>query len=517
MSNIKTREVVKGTIKTLDKSTIVTQKTKDKLVDIKSKSENAYKSNEVNANEYAINKINNAERTAVVSASPLNKKGKNAFIETKQNIQKGKIKVKNIKSKLAEKRNMKNISKGVKTSGRVVKNSTIKTAKNTKKVAQQSIKNAQRVQKLARETARKTYQGVKVAVKATISAVKAIIAGTKALISAIIAGGWVAVIVIIVICLIGLLCSSIFGIFFSSEDTGTITMSSVVKEINTEMSDKISNIQETNIYDDFKIESDRAEWKEILSIYTAKISKGTNETEVITLDDTKKAELKKIFWDMNNVSFEIKEETNDIEYEVGNELNENLTKKVLYINITSKSLEEMMNLYNFTPMQRKQVNDLLSDDYSMMWSSVIFGTPVGSPDMVQIALSQVGNVGGQPYWSWYGFNSRVEWCAIFVSWVANESGYLDAGIIPKFSGCQNGINWFKAMGQWQESSYTPKSGDIIFFDWEVDGTVSHVGIVEKVENGRVYTVEGNSTNDTCRQKDYSLSSNVIFGYGTPQY
>ena len=230
MSNIKTREVVKGTIKTIDKSTIVTQKTKDKLVDIKSKSENAYKSNEVNANEYAINKINNAERTAVVSASPLNKKGKNAFIETKQNIQKGKIKVKNIKSKLAEKRNVKNISKGVKTSGRVVKNSTFKTVKNTKKIAQQSMKNAQRVQKFARESAKRAYQGAKVAVKATISAVKTIIAGTKALISAIIAGGWVAIIVIIVICLIGLLCSSIFGIFFSSEDTGTITMSSVVKE-----------------------------------------------------------------------------------------------------------------------------------------------------------------------------------------------------------------------------------------------------------------------------------------------
>lgn len=517
MSDIKTREVIKGTIKTLDKSAIVSQKTKDTLVNVKSKSESAYKSNETNANEYAINKINNAERTTVGSVVPLNRKGKNAFIETKENIQKGKIKVKNIKNKLAEKRNIKNLQKGVKTGGRVVKNSTVKTVKNTKKVTQESVKNARRIQKLARESTKRAYHGVKLAVKATISTVKAIIAGTKALISAIIAGGWVAVIVIIVICLIGLLCSSIFGIFFSSEDTGTITMSSVVKEINTEMSDKISNIQETNIYDDFKIESDRAEWKEILSIYTAKISKGTNETEVITLDDTKKAELKKIFWDMNNVSFEIREETNDIEYEVGNDLNENLTKKVLYINITSKSLEEMMNLYNFTPMQRQQVNDLLSDDYSMMWSSVIFGTPVGSPDMVQIALSQVGNVGGQPYWSWYGFNSRVEWCAIFVSWVANESGYLEAGIIPKFSGCQNGINWFKAMGQWQESSYIPKSGDIIFFDWEVDGTVSHVGIVEKVENGRVYTVEGNSTNDTCRQKDYPLSSNVIFGYGTPQY
>lgn len=95
----------------------------------------------------------------------------------------------------------------------------------------------------------------------------------------------------------------------------------------------------------------------------------------------------------------------------------------------------MINLYNFTLMRRQQVNYLLSDDYSMMWSSVIFGTPVGSPDMVQIVLSQVCNVGGQPYWSWYGFNSRVEWCAIFMIWVANESDYLDAGIIPKFSGC----------------------------------------------------------------------------------
>ena len=177
----------------------------------------------------------------------------------------------------------------------------------------------------------------------------------------------------------------------------------------------------------------------------------------------------------------------------------------------------MMNKYMFTTIQKQQVNDLLSNDYSSMWSSVIYGTSIGSPDMVQIALSQVGNVGGETYWRWHGFDARVEWCAIFVSWVANQLGYIDSGIIPKFSLCETGVNWFKALGQWQDESYIPKASDIIFFDWEQDGNVDHVGIVEKVENKIIYTIEGNSTNDTCRQKEYSVNSNVIYGYGIPAY
>ena len=156
-------------------------------------------------------------------------------------------------------------------------------------------------------------------------------------------------------------------------------------------------------------------------------------------------------------------------------------------------------------------------EYASLWSSVIFGTSVGSPNNVQIALSQVGNVGGQPYWSWYGFNSRVEWCACFVSWVANQAGYIDTNVVPKFAGCANGVNWFKAVGQWKEKGFTPNPGDIIFFDWEADGGVDHVGIVEKVENGKIYTVEGNSTDDMCRQKEYEINSQVIFGFGTPAY
>ena len=133
-----------------------------------------------------------------------------------------------------------------------------------------------------------------------------------------------------------------------------------------------------------------------------------------------------------------------------------------------------------------------------------------------VALSQVGNVGGQPYWSWYGFDGRVEWCACFVSWCADQCGYIESGIIPKFSGCVDGSNWFKGNGQWKDRSYEPSAGDIIFFDWEGDGETDHVGIVGKCENGVVYTVEGNS-GDACRQKQYTVGSSSIYGYGCPAY
>ena len=137
-----------------------------------------------------------------------------------------------------------------------------------------------------------------------------------------------------------------------------------------------------------------------------------------------------------------------------------------------------------------------------------------------MALSQVGNVGGQPYWSWYGFGSHVNWYSYFVSWCANECGYIDAGVIPKFSGCVQGSHWFKDRGLWQDKSCTPNPGDIIFFDWDdpdgysgpQDGVPDHAGIVERVENGRVYTIEGNS-GDKCCQRIYPLGYYEIYGYG----
>lgn len=138
---------------------------------------------------------------------------------------------------------------------------------------------------------------------------------------------------------------------------------------------------------------------------------------------------------------------------------------------------------------------------------------IGSSSVVQIAQSQIGNIGGRPYWSWYGFNNRVEWCACFVSWIMNEAGLIENGSVPKFAYCPTGIQWFKEHQQWKPRGSIPQPGDIIFFDWENDGVSDHVGIVERIENNIVYTIEGNSINDECRQQNYPVGSIYIVGYG----
>lgn len=138
------------------------------------------------------------------------------------------------------------------------------------------------------------------------------------------------------------------------------------------------------------------------------------------------------------------------------------------------------------------------------------------PMIVTVAESQVGNEGGESFWRWYGFDERVDWCAIFVSWCGEQCGYLDAKILPKFAVVSDGAEWFKAKRQWKSGRYTPKSGDIVFFDWEEDGIMDHVGIVEKCENRTVYTIEGNS-GDVCRRLQYEVRSKKICGYGVVVY
>ena len=151
----------------------------------------------------------------------------------------------------------------------------------------------------------------------------------------------------------------------------------------------------------------------------------------------------------------------------------------------------------------------------------IYNEDAWNNDMVSVAISQLGNKGGQPYWSWYGFESRVEWCACFVSWVANECGKIDNGTMPKFAACNDGIAWFKQKEQWIEPTDIPITGDIIFFDWAkdgIDGSSDHVGIVTRTDitNKTVYTIEGNSSNK-CQPRMYSLDDVQIMGYGTPKY
>ena len=151
-----------------------------------------------------------------------------------------------------------------------------------------------------------------------------------------------------------------------------------------------------------------------------------------------------------------------------------------------------------------------SDSESLAGVEFVNGTRPGNQAVVDIAKSQVGNVGGQPYWSWYGFNSRVEWCACFVSWCYGQMGLSE----PRFAACQSqGIPWFQSHGQWGGRDYANIApGDAIFFDWDLDGSADHVGIVVGTDGSRVYTVEGNS-GDACKIKSYSLTYEYIKGYG----
>ena len=151
-----------------------------------------------------------------------------------------------------------------------------------------------------------------------------------------------------------------------------------------------------------------------------------------------------------------------------------------------------------------------SDSESLDGVEFVNGTCPGNPELVELAKRQVGNVGGQPYWSWYGFNSRVEWCACFVSWCYGQMGLSE----PRFAACQSqGIPWFQSHGQWGARGYDNLApGDAIFFDWDLDGSADHVGLVVGTDGIRVYTVEGNS-GDACKIKSYSLTYECIKGYG----
>lgn len=426
---------------------------------------------------------------------------------------------------------VKTASKSIKTAEKTAKASiktTQQAAKAAQRTAQATARAARAAAHAARAAARAAVVAAKVAAKATIAAVKAIIAATKALIAAIAAGGWIAVLVIVIICLIGLLIGSCFGIFFSGEDSGSgYTMQNVVQEIDDDYQQQIDTTKANLSHDVLEMSGSRAVWPEVLAVYAVKTTTDPdNPQEVATIDDSKKAILTDIFWEMNQISSRTETRTETVITETddghGNivETESTVTQTYLYITVSHKTAEEMAEQYGFDKEQKEQLAELLAEENRSLWSAVLYGIYTEDGAIVSVALSQVGNVGGEPYWSWYGFSGRVEWCACFVSWCANECGYIDTGVIPQYAGCVNGVQWFKDRGQWMDGSAEPAPGMIIFFDWDdengQDGLSDHTGIVEKVENGRVYTIEGNS-GDSVRQNSYPVGHYEVLGYGCPDF
>ena len=591
MPEIKTRETVKD-IKILDKASVAGERMKQAFIRSKDTAQNLMDDGQVSPSEYAEDKIRYVAEDVVHDTGHAIKKetdkavdkGRRAFREHRrekrlerqekkvdeavrryeqhaehnvsqavhQTRSSARAKDTTIKTAQRSERTIKQTAKSsgkatVKTANASVKSTqkAIKTAEKTSKAAIKTAEETAKATRKAAEVAAKTAQKAAVAAKhaaiaaykaavavgkAIVAAVKAIIAAIKELIAAIAAGGWVAVVVILVICLIALIVGSCFGIFFSSEDTGTnMTMQQVVRDINEDYQNRIESIKANNPYDDLEMSGSRAVWPQVLSIYAVKTTTDPdNAMEVATMTDDKKQQLTDIFWAMNDISYrtETRTETEIVESDDGNgnilEEEVEVTHTTLYIVVTHKDADSMASQYNFNTDQKEQLEELLAADNSM-WLAVLYGI-YGSDDMiVQIALTQIGNVGGEPYWSWYGFSSRVEWCACFVSWCADQCGYIENGIIPKYAGCVTGVNWFKQRNQWADNSIEPTPGMIIFFDWDnkgdsgpQDGLSDHTGIVERVENGIVYTVEGN-TSDCCAERHYSVGYYEILGYGIPAY
>ena len=571
MPDIKTRDAVKKTVKVIDKSVVAAERMKNAYIRTKDKAEHGIFAAESSPEEYAADRtLTGTETAAHEAVHGLDKVGRKGVKNAKENISKAKDYFQRRRTDLPKKqaqdamrrvrrsadatqktiktvdRSGKTIKQTAKSTGKAAVKTTQKTIKTAEQTARTTIKTTQAAAKTAQKTAQATAKaaktaaqtacatakataaGIKAAVKATTAAVKAIIAGTKALIAAIAAGGWVAVVIILVICVIGLIVGSCFGIFFSGEDSGTgQTMRQAVQEINADYQSQIDTARANLTYDELEMSGSRAVWPEVLAVYAVKTTTDPGDPqEVATVDDSKKAILKDIFWRMNEISSRTKSKTEEVITETddghGNivETTTTVTRTYLYITASHKTAEEMADHFNFTADQRKQLSELLAEENRRLWSAVLYGIYSGDDAIVKVALSQVGNVGGEPYWSWYGFNSRVEWCACFVSWCFNECGYLDTGTAPKFAGCVSGVEWFRSHGQWADNSINPSPGMIVFFDWNdpngasgpQDGEADHVGIVEKCENGIVYTIEGNS-GDACRQNQYPVGYYEILGYG----
>lgn len=591
MADIKTRDAVKGTIKTIDKAAVASERMKSAYAKTKDKAEQGYYADESSATEYAADRVSCAsERVTEEGVHQFNKQGQKSIQTTQENIGKTKDKIADFKQKRAAKaaeqrmeRNMseqhglqirhgtasrsaapdmpqsgksqliktrqqsrktikttarnaekavKSTAKGsVKTAERGVKTAqatskaTIKTAeqtaKATKEAAKASAKAAQKAAQAAKATAKATAEATKTAVRDTIAAVKVIIAGTKALISALIAGGWVSVVIILIVVLLG--CAvSLFG---GGGGSNAYTPVSAEVEAYEPLIQKYAK------------QYGIPEYVELIKAVMMQESGGRGLDPMQAAEGSFNTRYPHEPNGIQDPEYSIQCGVQElkaalISAEVENPIDMEHIKLALqgynfgngYISWakTNYGGYSYANAVEFSTMQAQRLGwesygDTQYPAHVLRYYP--YGrafTSGGNQAIVEVALIQLGNEGGQPYWSWYGFDGRVEWCACFVSWCADQCGYLDSGIVPKFAGCVDGANWFKGNGQWQDRNYEPTAGTIIFFDWENDGETDHVGIVEKCENGVVYTVEGNS-GDACRQNQYSVGSSSIYGYGIPAY
>ena len=329
--------------------------------------------------------------------------------------------------------------------------------------------------------------------------------------------------------------NGVLGTSYTSEDSDLVATENNYAAKETELQQRIDNIERDNPgYDEYRYDLDNIGHNphELASYLTALLQSYTPQSAQAELNRVFDKQYTLTLTEEIEVRYRTETRTDTWTDEDGNSHSDTYTVEVPYnyyilnVKLTNRPINsfvselltaeqlEMYRVYLETSGNKPLIFGGGSPDVSVSedLSGVQFvnGTRPGNTAIVDIAKRQVGNVGGQPYWSWYGFNSRVEWCACFVSWCYGQMGLSE----PRFAACQSqGIPWFTSRGQWGARGYENIApGDAIFFDWDLDGSADHVGLVIGTDGSRVYTVEGNS-GDACKIKSYPLDYACIKGYG----
>ncbi len=438
MRDIKTRDKVNQTVKTLDRAAIVADKFRNTTVKSKETAEHTQTTDETSPEEYAVNLVSDKSKIATHRAAlKFNEKGKQSVAETKRNIQhfRSEQAVKSIRRQRTDykpsaspdlnfsdkdskydiktresikKANTKPVSKDIKGADKTIKtinhsvNQTIKSSSDTARKSYISSKQSAKATKKSAEAAKKGFEKsaktMKEAAKYTKKIVKGIIEGAKAVVNAIIAGGWLSVVIIILLCLVGALASSFYGIFFSTEASESgMNISTVIQEINADYDNKIDEFKASGNYDSVEINGSKANWKDVLSIYAVKTTTDPdNPMEIATVDKNKKSILSNIFWDMNSIDAkaETRTETNEITStdENGNEVitTEEVTIKVLTITVNSKTANNMADEYSFNDKQKEYLAELMNESNDKLWASIIYGFNGNNKD-IDIGSIDFGN------------------------------------------------------------------------------------------------------------------------------
>lgn len=557
MADIKTRDAVTGTIKAIDKSAVAAERMRDAFIRTKEEMQRGASSADGTPEEYAADKVTSlAETAASRTAQEFDKLGRKAvwpsvraktrpsfdseppiFTETPQPQTAG-AQFKRAEHKRMVLRSRRSRGETAKPSVREKQRRSIKTANREVKPVKRSVRTVERTTRTTvnsgttvkaanmsaqrvRTAAKSSVETVKKASAAASKVIRAILAATRALVNAILAGSWIAITIVLAVVLLGA-AISLFG--SESGRTSYVPVSEKVEAY-------------TPIIRVYANQYGIGEYVELIKAIMMQESGGQGFDPMQASESGYNTRFPRTPNAITDPEYSI-----DVGVQT---IADSLRQAEVESPVDMENIKLALQGYNFgngfIPWARENYGGysaIASIEFSnymaaqLGWSGYgdkqypahvlryyPFGrafTAEGNQAIVEIALTQVGNVGGEPYCSWWGLSERAEWCAMFVSWCAAQAGLLDSGAIPKFENCNWGANWFKDNAGWADGSAEPSPGDIIFFDWEPDGYPDHVGIVEKCEGGLVYTIEGN-VNDDCAQGRYYVGDACIFGYGLPAY